>query len=139
MFPYLLVNVLVESCNTLHLSGKGRRGQVHACLVMSLSRDAAVKNRSTKEQSSHGAAPPPHPGALPASCQGCPTHVSLTDRRHPSWPNHVTIPTATWATTDVFPTGTWTLGARGSCVAQPLATWGKRVHGFAMDVGSLRP
>ena len=74
---------------------------------MSLSRDLAVKDRSIEEQSSHPplprAAPASLPGALPASRQGCPSHVSLTNRRHPSWANHVTNPTATWATTSVFP------------------------------------
>lgn len=114
LFPYLGVKVPVN-CNTLQLSGRGRRGQVRAliwscpCPGMWLSKTGASKKRAAIPHC-HGAAPASLPGALAASHQGCPDQVSLMDRRHPSWANHVTNPTAMWATTRVFPAVTWTLG-----------------------------
>jgi len=62
VFPYLSVNVLVESCNALQLSGRGRRGQMFAlvwscpCLGMQLSKTGAPKNRAATPHC-HGATP----------------------------------------------------------------------------------
>ena len=88
-------------------------------LIVSLTKAEAVIDRRINKQNSHPlslqAAPATLPRALPASRQGCPSHLSLTARRHLPWAHHVNNPTMIWATTSALPAMTGPLQCSGSC------------------------
>lgn len=128
--------------HSLSLSSRGMRGQVcvvtQSCpyLGMWLSKTEASKNR---------AATPIAMGSPYLPAQGSPSPMSrlsipcLPDRQetpHLGQPCHE--PHCNVGRHQCFSHCDLDAraGARSSCVAQPLATWGKRVCGFAMAVGS---